>query len=223
MPGPQVWNGTTQISLTPQKSACGKFVSGDDWRRGRATRKQPDGWHLRFRSEVAGKLSHKRMGQESPKISISSPFTSTPCGDIFRFGLRGRQAVKNEPILAALRNCEGDTFSHNIAVLNYPITEDEDSLQHVAKLRIVPVNAFNHDCTGHAIEILASAFLVRVRVIPIQPRRRIEWNITSIVQQFPWHRHHSQDIILLIFGRNVQAVKMQIAHVLAERERAFLV
>jgi len=110
MPGPQVWNGTTQISLTPQKSACGKFVSGDDWRGGRATRKQPDGWHLRFRSEVAGKLSHKRMGQESSKISISSPFTSTPCGDIFRFGLRGRQAVKNEPILAALRNCEGDHF-----------------------------------------------------------------------------------------------------------------
>jgi hypothetical protein len=90
-------------------------------------------------------------------------------------------------------------------------------------LRIVPVNAFNHDRAGHAIEILTSAFLVRVRVIPIQPGRRIEWNINSIVQHFPWHRHHCQDIILRILGRNVQAVKMQIAHVLAERERAFLV
>jgi hypothetical protein len=110
-----------------------------------------------------------------------------------------------------------------IAVLNHPITEDEHSLRHVAKLRIVPVNAFNHDRTGHAIEILASAFLVRVRVIPIQPGRRIEWNVNSIVQHFSWHRHHCQDITLRILGRNVQAVKMQIAYVLAERERTFLV
>jgi FtsP/CotA-like multicopper oxidase with cupredoxin domain len=53
----------------------------------------------------------------------------------------------------------------------------------VAQLWIISVDALNYDCAGHAVKALAGTLSVGVRVVPVQPRRRIGRNHDLIVQR----------------------------------------
>ncbi len=72
-------------------------------------------------------------------------------------------------------------------ISNIHIAQNQHTFPHTSKLGVVPLDAFDDDCGGHAIQILSRTFSVWVRVIPVESRWSIRRHMHFIIEFLSRH------------------------------------
>ncbi len=107
-------------------------------------------------------------------------------------------------------------------LVEFHIAQHHDPFLHSPEFREITVNAFHHNGSGHSVQILAVTLHMLMGVVPVEARRLIVRYFHCVSERLPRGRRHSQDIVLRLLGRHMQAVEVKVGPVGAGHHDAFL-